>query len=207
MPAAHAEVGAPPGLLVHRRSVELDAYEGTGSLTVVARLTDQRPWADGARIAQVLHQMELRVVVGVPDLVITAAEAVMHDFPHSECPAIAPAFEQLVGLSVGRGYTREVQHRFGGVSGCSHLEHLARALGPMVVQAVASLRAKAVADGRASDHLSTENGGWMRNTCHIWADGGVGPQKLAIGWRPGTSTSPVPPVDQIADEHRGAAGG
>ena len=41
----------------------------------------------------------------------------MHTFPHTECPVIEPAFAELEGLSVARGYTREVQTRFGGTSG------------------------------------------------------------------------------------------
>ena len=63
--------------------------------------------------------MELRVVVRLDDLCITAADAVMHTFPHTECPGIAPAFAGLVGLSVARGYTRQVQSRFGGPRGSS----------------------------------------------------------------------------------------
>lgn len=188
--------------LVHRRTVEFEAFDGGATLTVVGRLQDLRPWADGDPLPQVLHRMELRVVIRLADLVITEAEASMGDYPHQECPAIAPVFAGLVGLSVGRGYTREVQRRFAGAAGCSHLEHLARSLGPVVVQAVASRRAKAVADGSLDEYLSADGGDWMRNTCHIWADGGVGLQKLALGWRPGNSTVPAPLLAELQAEHR-----
>lgn len=187
---------------VHRRTVSFEAYEQPGALEVVGRLLDERPWADGHVVTQVLHQMELRVVIRLDDLVIVEASPAMEHFPHAECPAIEPAFEGLVGLAVGRGYTREVQRRFGGVSGCSHLEHLARTLGPVVVQAVASHRAKAVAEGREKEFLSAEGGAWLRNTCHVWADGGVGLAKLAAGWRPGRSPVPAPALADI----RGGAG-
>ena len=89
----------------------------------------------------------------IDDLTITEAVAEMHTFPHTECPGIAPAFAGLVGLSVARGYTREVQARFGGPQGCTHLEQLARSLGPVVVQAVTSRRARAVSRGGAEDLL------------------------------------------------------
>ena len=116
---------------------------------MVGRLRDTRPWAeDGAAVATV-HDMELRVTVRNDDLVITEAEAAMHTFPHTECPGIVAAFAGLVGLSVARGYTREVQSRFGGPRGCTHLEQLARSLGPVVVQAVTSRRALAVSRGEA----------------------------------------------------------
>lgn len=191
------------GDLVHRRTVEFDAYDDGDRLTVVGRLQDVRPWADGRTLPQVLHRMELRVVVRLADLVITEVAPTMQNFPHAECPAIEPAFQGLVGLSVGRGYTREVQRRFGGVSGCSHLEHLARSLGPVVVQAVASRRAKAVAEGREVEYLSADGGTWLRNTCHIWADDGVGLRKLAVGWRPGRGPVPAPPLGQVLAEYGG----
>lgn len=186
--------GAP---LVHRRTVDFEAYDHGDALTVVGRLQDVRPWADGERVPVVLHRMELRVGIALATMVITEAAASMADYPHAECPAIEPAFAGLVGLSVGRGYTREVQRRFGGAAGCSHLEHLARSLGPVVVQAVASCRARAVAEGRAEEYLSAGGGDWLRNTCHIWADGGVGLRKLATGWRPGNGPFPAPPLADI----------
>jgi len=189
---------------LHRRSIVLEAYDEAGQLVVVGKLLDERPRASGGMDPSVLHQMELAVTVRLTDLVITDAKATMHDFPHAECPAIAPAFGGLVGLSVARGYTRQVQERFGGVAGCSHLEHLARLVGPTVVQAVASLRALQVAGGADAD-TALAGGQWLRNTCHVWADGGVGLRKLALGWRPGTTPMPVPPVDELASGRAGTA--
>lgn len=192
---------------VHRRSIELDAFERDGGIEVVARLQDRRPWADGTTSPEVLHDMELRVVVRTADLVISDAVAVMHRFPHAECPAIEPVFTGLIGLSIARGYTREVQRRFGGVSGCSHLEHLARSVGPVVVQAVASTRARKgnLLRGEA-DRGSGDGAAWLRDTCHIWAEGGVGEQKLRIGWRPGRGAYPAASLQELRAGDRGDAG-
>jgi len=137
--------------------------------------------------------MELRVTVD-DTLTITASDAVMHTFPHTECPGIVPAFRGLVGLEVGRGFTRRVQTLFGGPKGCTHLEHLARSLGPVVIQAVTSRRARAVAAGEAPDLITGNASPWARNTCHIWAEDGVAEQKLAAGWRPGVGAYPAPPL-------------
>ena len=82
----------------------------------------------------------------------------MHAFPHTECPTIEAAFAGLVGLNVARGYTREVQTRFGGPRGCTHLEHLARSLGPVVIQAVTSRRALSVSRGESEDLLAEAGG-------------------------------------------------
>lgn len=201
-------MSGPIELPVHRRTVSFEAFERPGALEVIGRLQDERPWGDGRTMAPVLHQMTLRVVVRLADLVIVEATPEMHNFPHAECPAIEPAFQGLVGLSVGRGYTREVQQRFGGASGCSHLEHLARSLGPVVVQAVASRRARAVTEGREEEFLSADGGGgWLRNTCHVWAEGGVGFQKLQAGWRPGRSAVPAPPLAEVLAAARDTAAG
>jgi len=178
---------------VHRRSIEYEAFEVDGALTIVGKLRDSRPWAQSPDIERV-HDMELRVTVRLTDFTITDADAVMHTFPHFECPAIVEAFRGLVGLSVARGYTRAVQERFGGVSGCTHMEHLARSLGPVVIQAATSTMARSRTAGQTE--LGAADTGTsplaIRNSCHIWAEDGIAEQKLALGWQPGRDDYPAP---------------
>jgi hypothetical protein len=148
-------------------------------LSVSGRLRDERPWAADSERVEHVHDMDLRVTVRKDDLTITAATATMARFPHAECPSITAAFDDLVGLGISRGYTRAVQERFGGARGCTHLEQLARTIGPVVIQAMTSNRAR--------------DRDWQH---HIWADGGVAEQKLAAGWRPGERAGyPAPPVE------------
>lgn len=224
---------------VHRRTMVFEAYEEGGVLQVTAELRDERPWvavrsgAPGAGTEtgadpeagadagagtetgadpEVLHHMVLRCTLGTDDMTISEAVVEMHRFPHAECPAIAPAFGALVGLSVVRGYTAEVQRRFGGVAGCTHVALLARMLGPAVVQAVASSRARAQARGLATEEVVSSSGTpWMRDSCHVWAEGGIGEQKLALGWRPGPGAFPARPLHEIrraaADTRRSSANG
>jgi hypothetical protein len=33
---------------------------------------------------------------------------------------------------------------------------------------------------------------WLKNTCHLWADGGIGGTKIREGWRPGQDGYPAP---------------
>jgi hypothetical protein len=187
---------APPStsaVPVHRRSIEYEAFDAGDSLVVVGTLRDSRPWAEDPAVERV-HDMELRVTVRLADFTITDADAVMHTFPHAECPAIVAAFQGLVGLSVARGYTRAVQQRFGGVLGCTHLEHLARSLGPMVVQSATSHMARARPAPRTQPG-QTDTGSTplaVRNTCHIWAEDGIAEQKLTLGWQPGRDEYPAP---------------
>jgi len=163
---------------------------------VVGTLSDQRPWASGTLGPNELHRMELAVVVRRTDLVVVDAVADMKTFPHAECMAIQPKFGELIGLSVARGYTSAVQERFGRERGCSHLEFLARALGPAVVQAVTSTAAWQVE--RGEPYPARERGlTFLSNTCHVWIEGGEGEKKVATGWRPGMFGYPAPSVSEI----------
>jgi hypothetical protein len=187
----------PDAIPLHRRSIEYEAFDGGDTLEVVGKLKDTRPWADAGSTLSTVHDMELRVTVRRDDLTIVGSVARMHTFPHTECPVIEQAFAGLVGLSVARGYTREVQRRFGGPRGCTHLEQLARSLGPLVIQAVTSRRARSMAEGGSEEVMTPGSSPWARDSCHIWAEGGVGDQKLAAGWRPGRGPYPALSVDAI----------
>jgi hypothetical protein len=66
---------------------------------------------------------------------------------------------------IARGYTKAISGRFVGVLGCSHLEHLARALGPAVIQAVASAYSKQFADGVLPPPTSRPRSApWLKDT-------------------------------------------
>jgi len=170
-------------------------FEDGDSFEINGKLRDERPWADGEAKPRIIHDMELRLKIDRATLTITAAHATMHAFPHAECPTITPAFEGLVGLSVARGYTRAVQERFGRVNGCSHLEFLARAIGPVVIQAIPSSAARL--DDPSAVGESVRGGGWLANTCHLWSADGVGTAKLDEGWRPGIGAYPAPSLVEI----------
>jgi hypothetical protein len=183
---------------VHRRTIDMQVYERPGHFVVIGTLHDQRPWASGAFGPMSVHRMELGIVVRRADLVIVDAAADMHTFPHAECPTIEGSFSDLIGLSVSRGYTNAVQKRFGRERGCSHLEFLARALGPVVIQALSASAARRQEQG-GDGYNALADGGvqWLTNTCHLWAEGGIGSQKVALGWRPAKESYPAPSLVEI----------
>jgi hypothetical protein len=188
--------GTEPAL--HRRTIDMQVFERDGHLVVVGTLHDQRPWASGTVGPVTVHRMELGIVVRRSDLVIVDAAATMHAFPHAECPTIEGSFSDLVGLSISQGYTKAVQKRFGRERGCSHIEFLARALGPVVIQALSASAARRIAEGGDAYGALAEGGlQWLTNTCHLWAEDGIGPQKVAAGWRPAKETYPAPSLVEI----------
>ncbi|MEO5842423.1 MAG: DUF2889 domain-containing protein [Acidimicrobiales bacterium] len=179
---------------IHRRTIDIEAFDAPEHLELVCYFLDERPWA--ASEHHVVHQMELEVDVRKADLVITRAEARMVRFPHTECPDITPKFGELVGVSIARGYNRAVQERFIGIAGCTHLEFMARALGPAVVQAAQSAKGyERITSGAAPRDIVVTP--FMRNTCHVWRDGGPAMDKIDAGWRPGLGGFPVPTVVEI----------
>lgn len=181
---------------LHTRAISIDAFETDDPdvLELVGTFEDRRPWIEAPH-QDVVHRMTLTLEMSVSSMIITAARADMAQFPHVECTDIVPAFEGLVGLSIARGYNKEVQRRFIGVNGCTHLEFLARAMAPAAIQAVASARAKArIRSGRAS---APQVMSYMKNTCHVWADDGPAIAKIEAGWHPGLVRMPTPSVVEI----------
>jgi len=195
---------AGPDVPTHRRHIDFEVYERDDGFEVIGRLRDDRPWAAGTDDVEHVHDMSLAVTVRREDLTITAAKATMHRFPHHECPGIEDAFSGLVGLGVARGYSRAVQERFGRSLGCAHLELLARMVGPVVIQAIPSSTLRQRGIEEAGSMLAGAGGAWLADTCHVWRNGGPGPAKLAIGWRPGTTAYPAPSLEELsAGQHTG----
>jgi hypothetical protein len=182
---------------LHRRTIDLQVWARDEHFVVIGTLHDQRPWADGVTGVRDLHRMELAILVRRADLVIIDAAADMRAYPHAECTQIEPAFNDLVGLSVARGYTRSVQDRFGRQRGCSHLEFLARALGPVVIQAITSSASQRRQRGEPTEEFGSMGRQILVNTCHVWADDGPGLAKIELGWRPGDGAYPAPTAVEI----------
>ena len=175
----------PDEVPAHRRTIEIAGLDRPGHLLVVGRLRDDRPWAHDTDAAEHIHDMTLSILVRLDGLVIVAARADMERFPHPECPGIAPEFSDLVGLSVARGYNRAVQERFGRELGCSHLEFLTRAMGPVVLQSVGSSASRVDVARGGRGRPGGAIGAGLVGSCHIWAAGGTAVEKVALGWQPG----------------------
>jgi hypothetical protein len=171
---APAAAATPHPLPVHVREIRIDAVvtrasgETPASLRVHGMLEDRRPrnmpdWIqhDG----DVIHHMEVTLTVSWPELVITAIEGTMRTVPHPEvCPDAVPPLQSLVGVAVGRGFTRAVNERIGRERGCTHVAALIQAMGPVVRQGA----------GAAFGFVKPGSGAmpWFINSCQAWREGG-----------------------------------
>jgi hypothetical protein len=166
---------------VHVRTLTMEARRaGDALLEVTGRLIDQRPQGPGigwfgAADGSIIHDMRVTLYVQHPELVITALTAAMASHPYSLCPDAVAPLQQLVGLSIARGFTRAVNERFGRELGCAHLTALIQAMAPVVRQAVGPAF-------REYEEMPKGGGeAWFVNTCQAWKDGGLLHQRLAAG--------------------------
>jgi len=175
----------------HRRTIVIESFDSDESCVVSASLQDERPWANDDGLVSDVHRMTLSMTIDRAALVVTDVSATMDRTPHVECTAIEPAFRSLIGVSVTRGFNKEVSERVGRQRGCTHLDFLAKAIGPAVIQTMASASSRRAGLAGIGRTVSQDTGGWLRNTCHLWAEGGIGLTKIAEGWRPGVDGYPA----------------
>ena len=159
----------PPSGPVHVRTIRVEiAPAGEDELQVTATLVDERPpegqrWF-GSAPPPVIHDMRLGLRVRHPGLVITQVRSEMASRPYTICPEALPPLQQLVGLSIARGFTREVNERFGRQRGCAHFTALIHAMPPAVRQGAG------VAFPEPEPPVTTNP--WFVDTCQAWrADG------------------------------------
>jgi hypothetical protein len=133
----------------------------------------------GAQRPLPIHHMVVDLHVGFPDLVIQEAEVVFEVHPQPACPAIAPDYQRLVGLSISRGFTHKVRELFGGPRGCTHTTALLQAMAPVALQSVFRMRGPR----RRRDGPATAPS-FMRDTCHVWSGEGELWQSVIVGRHP-----------------------
>jgi hypothetical protein len=140
----------------------------------------------------VIHHMVVDLTVALPTTVIEAVIVQFEMHPHESCPKIVDHYDNLVGLSISRGYTHKIRELFGGPRGCSHTTALLQAMGPVATQSTWSMRLRNGLERASSgspEPMSAEERIQMvmrhnLNTCHVWdehgehvallKDGGVG---------------------------------
>ncbi len=175
---------------IHLRDYRCAAFaESDGRLRVRGHLVDTKPHglsrADGTPL--VIHDMIVDLYVAMPSFVIDEVDVTMQVHPYEVCTGVLEDYQQLVGLSVTRGYSRRVRELFGGPNGCSHVGALLLALGPVAVQASWSFMtldedpAARLVDSDADPEEQGRRARLNANTCHVWAEGGEHLTAVSLG--------------------------
>lgn len=195
--ASDARELAAPGVIVDARMpmpIELERYplhtrqvvcEGfrrsDGYYEFEGRLLDRKAHDLHLLFKQVpagqpVHQMQVVLVVD-QDWRVREARASSDAAPTPYCREIAVAYSNLQGLTIGRGFKRELLRLLGGERGCTHLTDLVEALATTVFQTLMTLRY----DGRQAPGGATDDNPLRHvlGTCHAYRWEGPAARKLS----------------------------
>ncbi len=141
---------------IHARKIELHGFEREDGLwDIEGHLTDTKTYAfpnryRGAIAAgEPIHDMSLRITLD-DDFVIHKIEAVSDGTPFAICPNAAASYEDLKGLRIAAGWSRQVRNLVGGVKGCTHLTTLLNEAATVAFQTIYALRHRGKADEPAA---------------------------------------------------------
>ena len=179
----HPDGVDPDTDLIHERAYVVRAYrKDAQTLWLRGAVRDQKPpglYVPGDTEPLTVHHMIVDLHIAIPSLEIIWANAALETHPHGNCPKIEDHYQNLVGLSIARGFTHKVRELFGGPRGCTHTTALLQAMAPVAVQSIWSFRVVAAresgATGRPNFSTPEERMRGMAmnlNTCHIWAEDG-----------------------------------
>ena len=193
----------PTGAIVlHEREYRVRSYRLDDSRILLrGAVRDQKPaglYVESDPDPLTFHHMQVELEVAFPTLTIVAATVLFEAHPHEMCGSIAPHYGSLVGLSIARGFTHEVRHRFGGPRGCTHTTALLLAMAPVAIQSIWSMqlvedRIAGLSSWRRPADLSPEERQrrWAAtlNSCHVWDETGEFAQRALAG---GDLDVPIP---------------
>ncbi len=177
---------------VHSRSIRAEVYaRDDGLWDVEAELVDTKgkdfTLATGVRKrGEPVHHMRVTITIDTRFNVLEArGESLRVPYP-GHCDAIEPAYRQLVGLNLMKGFRHAVRARLGGVKGCTHMTELTNVLPTAAVQAFAGEVPRTQDDG-AGDHSKMP---WQLDRCHALRTDGAAVAEFHPRWyrAPATST-------------------
>lgn len=165
---------------LHTRTYDVAAFrKDAATMLLRGEIKDTKPagvYIAGDPDPLAVHRMIVELTIAMPAMDIVGADVVLDTHPHESCPAITSSYQQLVGLSIARGFSAKVRELFGGPLGCTHTTALLLAMAPAAIQSAWSMNmlARNDADGPPRfDPAARER--VIRasvNTCHVWAEGG-----------------------------------
>ena len=167
--------------LIHTRTYTVRAYhDDPNTLRLRGAVLDLKPaglYFDDDPEPLPVHEMVVDLILDFPSLEITDVDVVMEVTPHTICTNITTTYDQLIGLSIARGFSRQVKDRFGGPSGCTHIGALLQAMAPVAIQSMWSMRLVEPEEsplGRTpleeSPEARREAMKFNLNTCHVWEE-------------------------------------
>ncbi len=126
-----------------------------------------------------LHNLEILLLVKIPELVIEDVEVITGTLPRADCYKIENPLEPVKGLAIKSGFTSKVKDLLGGVKGCTHLTHLLCTMAPAVMQGFWAISYQKKYDkSEKSKSRASKMGFMLKNTCYAWREDGEAYQKM-----------------------------
>lgn len=165
---------------IHTRTVRLDGYRRTDGLwDIEGHLTDVKSYGfDTEQRGRVepgdpIHDLWIRVTID-DRFTIHTVETATVKAPFTTCGGILPNFQRLVGLTIGRGWTRAVKERVGGTEGCTHLAEIMGPIATTAFQTIYPVLAREKAERAKADGREVKQKGRppLLDMCHMFSSDG-----------------------------------
>jgi hypothetical protein len=135
---------------LHHRQIDLRFYRREDGLyEVVGRLVDTKRQPFRRQLATAdtppgtpIHDIAVHLVID-DEMLVHDAFASMDATPFDVCPGATGTLAPLKGLSMRKGWNRQVRELLGGAASCTHIVEL---LGPMATTAFQGLAPKRLAE-------------------------------------------------------------
>ena len=162
---------------LHTRSIVCEGYErDDGLFDIEAQIVDRKTYAveepyRGRRPAGAhVHDMQVRLTLDESMTVKAIAVATNHA-PYDPCPAVAPAYQRLVGAKIGAGWRKAVAEAVGRTHGCTHVTELLMPMATVAFQTMGSWPKGGKVATEAQPDQSQKKP-YFIDGCHAWASDG-----------------------------------
>lgn len=169
----------------HRRVIDMSTYpvDDTHILSR-GRFIEERikPYYKftGERVeAGPLHNMEILLLVKVPELIIEDIEVITGTVPREDCRRLKFSLDAVKGLAVKSGFTSKVREIAGGVKGCTHLTHLLCTMAPAILQGFWAIAyQRRYERSEKAGNRAAKMGYSLKDSCYTWREDGEAYRKL-----------------------------
>ena len=165
---------AKPRKKIHIRKVSCQGYKRDDGLwDIEGHLKDTKTYnfktdyRGDMSAGMAVHDMSIRLTLD-DNLTIKNVEIDMTSHPYGTCPGIIKNFQKLIGVSISKGFRKNVYSKVGGINGCTHLVELLFPIATTAFQTIYSYKSFS----KKKDTVKIETEPSLINSCHSWKEDG-----------------------------------
>lgn len=162
---------------IHQRTITIKTFEtDNNTLVIEGTLIDDRLCKTFIYLLsafvdpKIVHHIIVRMEVSCPDLIIKSVNTNMHEIPHEVCRDINDYGDNLIGMSLLKGFNSNISQVLGGKKGCLHLYNLLLSMRSAAFQGFFTYLSRVQEDGSLRQLYFDES--LLVNSCHVWSESG-----------------------------------